>query len=112
MKDQEPVDFSPLDPSNDAARWVKLVDSVVARGIRALRPSSVPLQLVAWLRPALAFAALAAAIVWGGAIVSGRPRAPMSHEEPAWTMVLWTTEDGLPPAWQIFGEPGEIDEAR
>jgi hypothetical protein len=110
MKDEEPIDFSLLDPSCDPAHWAKLVDSVATRAIGALRPWSVPLQLAAWSRPALALAAAAAAIVWGGAIFGSRR--PTVYEEPAWAMARWAAEGELPPAWHVIGTLGEVDAAR
>ncbi|HEU0052875.1 MAG TPA: hypothetical protein VFQ39_06845 [Longimicrobium sp.] len=60
---EQPVDLSPLDPRRDPERWERLVHGIMAR---AAIPAAVVrgpwVALAAWRRPALAAAALVAAV--------------------------------------------------
>lgn len=58
----EPVDLSPLDPRADRARWEGMVARIVWR---ATAPRTPMAALVSWRRPALAAAALVAAVSAG-----------------------------------------------
>lgn len=61
--DPDRVDLSSLDPSRDALRWERLVRGVAAKATARRRPSLAE-ALLAWSRPALAAAALIAALAW------------------------------------------------
>jgi hypothetical protein len=64
--DEERLDFRALDPSVDADRWNRIIDSVATRGMAARRATagkaSVMDLLAGWKRPALALAAVLALV--------------------------------------------------
>lgn len=67
MIDPEGLDLSPLDPQLDAQRWERMVSGIMSRATFELRRRAAaarvptPLDsLVAWMRPALATAAVLA----------------------------------------------------
>ena len=69
---EDHVDFSPIDPTADGARFDRIVDSIVQQAAEELaarraRPNLL-IQLVRWKRPMLAAAAVAAilsiAVLW------------------------------------------------
>jgi hypothetical protein len=110
--DDDPIDFSPLDPARDARRWRQLSDEVVAHAVAALRPS-LTLQLVAWLRPAMAGAAAVAVVVWAGSLLADRPARESSREQPAWALVGLPTNCQALSAWQVVAAlEGDADAAR
>src|ERR1700687_102784 len=71
--DDDRIDFSTLDPKRDAARFKRMVDTIVA-GARS--PVSAALflvhELVSWGRPAVAISALLALTAWLPALVDNR----------------------------------------
>ncbi|HYJ79926.1 MAG TPA: hypothetical protein VEW03_10015 [Longimicrobiaceae bacterium] len=71
----EPIDLSPLDPRRDRERWERMVARIV-RG--AVAPRTAWTVLAAWQRPALAAAALVAALSAGAMwwVADGRTSAP------------------------------------
>jgi len=77
----EPVDLSPLDPRADHARWEGMVARIVWR---ATAPRTPMAALVSWRRPALAAAALVAALSAGVMWWDGQASAAAS---PANTVV-------------------------
>jgi hypothetical protein len=69
--------FAPLDPARDPARWEAMIRGIVKRAGPTLaahrrRPGPVDL-LASWLRPALAAAAVLAAIAIGVLAPTGEP---------------------------------------
>jgi len=105
-EDEEPVDFSPIDPARDATRWNALVASVAARA-RARRKPSLARELTRRGVPAFALAAAAAAIVW-----LARPRPSPSPEPagaaraPADVLATWALDGGGDPI-DLLGEGGD-----
>jgi len=91
------MDFSALDPSQDAQRWERMVKSVASRAIAARRHRvSLPYQLAAWMRPALAIAAAVALLSWVGALISARPGSAVAQqtaEAPAFVLARWAMAD-------------------
>ena len=65
MNDPDKIDFGPLDPCRDEARWHRLVAQTArrAREQHARGVQTVSGQLVAWGRPALAVAAALSLVV-------------------------------------------------
>lgn len=59
----DPIDLSPLDPRRDRERWERMVATIVRRA--AAPPRNAWAVLAAWQRPALAAAALVAALSAG-----------------------------------------------
>jgi hypothetical protein len=95
MKDDR-IDFSPLDPSRDAARWEGMVGHVVARAVTARR-ASVGRQVRAWARPALAMAAAVAIAVWAIALSRPRPRPPAGAARAGvYDLVAWAGAGQVP----------------
>ncbi len=74
---EEPIDFSALDPSRDAARWDRAIAGVVARA-QASRKPSVVRELSRTGGVILALAAAAAAASW----LLRKPPAPRATAEP------------------------------
>ena len=73
MSDDLEPGWAPLDPSRDAERWESMVRGIMDRAapILAAYAARGPADwLAAWLRPALAAAAVVA-ILAGGALVAG-----------------------------------------
>ena len=96
-EDEEPVDFSPIDPARDAPRWDALVASVAARA-RARRKPSLARELTRRGVPAFALAAAAAAIVW---LARPKPRPapadgapPSASRAPADVIATWALDGG------------------
>jgi hypothetical protein len=106
--DEEKIDLSELDPSRDAPRWARMVESVAARAMaaRRARPSSEIFAeaLVRRARPMLAFAAAAAILVWAGAWNAGRHRTSTTAASavPALALAQWAAEDSVPSTSNIL----------
>jgi hypothetical protein len=100
MTDPEQIDWSPLDPSRDRARWQQLV-AATARRARAARKPTLLGQLVAWGRPAIAGAAALAVIAWGGSGWRQNRAAEQARtareREQAVLLSRWAESDELPP---------------
>ena len=72
-----PPSFAPLDPARDPARWEAMIGGILERAAPTLaayhgHPGPVDL-LASWLRPALAAAAVLAAIAIGVLAPAGEP---------------------------------------
>jgi hypothetical protein len=106
----QPVDFSPLDPTRDEGRFDVIVRSVMgaaAAGLAERRsPPNVLIELGRWRRPFLAAAAVAALIAWG--IWPRRSESPATTDVIATSigmstmMAQWIWEDDYPTAAQVF----------
>jgi hypothetical protein len=108
--DEQKIDLSVVDPSRDAARWERLVQSVARRAVAARRRRlTVGGQLLAWARPALAIAAGVALVSWVGSLASPEPDAPVaeSQEDPAIVLARWASSDERPSATKILRVLGE-----
>jgi hypothetical protein len=106
----DPIDFSPLDPSRDPERWQRRVAAVTA-GVRARRRRyALEVQLLEWARPALLVAASLTLVVWWGA---ARQSATPRHDCPAsatpWTVACWVQSGEEPsvPAMLLIMEAAE-----
>jgi hypothetical protein len=116
------LDLGPLDPSRDPVRWERLVRSVAARGAEGAarrRPGALALQLAAWARPALAFAAAVALAVWIPAWLRPAPGAPAAATPatPAATdgaarLAAWAASDEPGRASALLLTLGDDDDAR
>jgi hypothetical protein len=97
--EQEKVDLSALDPSRDSARWNRLVDSITRRALEARRRRiSVPYQLLAWARPAVAMAAAFAVVVLVGASISrlSARSSEVATAKPAVMLSIWAATGNRP----------------
>jgi hypothetical protein len=92
MAENDKIDFAALDPSRDGRRWEEMVASIAQRAARR-RPRSIPGQLSAWARPALAAAAALALLVWTAAFVSGRA---VDETDPTALLSQWAMTDEVP----------------
>ncbi len=105
MTDQK-MDFTALDPSQDAERWERLVESVASRAVAARRRRvSLAYQLTVWMRPALAIAAAAAVLSWVGALTSARTGSTVARqtdEHPAFVLSRWAMADERPSTKKIL----------
>jgi hypothetical protein len=110
MSEDDKIDFRPLDPSVDAARWAKLVAGVAERGRAGARRRSVPREMRAWARPTLALAAALAAAAWAGAFFAA-PRAA-DATEPAYVVAQWAASEASPAPRTILEILGESDGAQ
>src|SRR5262245_57176477 len=99
-EEDDPVDFSLLDPSRDAARWDSIVASVAARA-RARR-RSLARELVRRGVPAFAMAAAAAATVWLAA-PSRNSDAATAHT-PADVVTAWALGGAADPRDLVMTE--------
>ncbi len=116
----EPIDFSPLDPSRDAARWERMVQAVAARG-QAARAQSVPLLLLKVGRPALVVAAALAILCWAPMFLRGPVDTSSStvqasvatqakaQKNPALQLSAWAANDELPATAELLSTLGESD---
>jgi hypothetical protein len=92
--DDDPIDFSPLDPARDAPRWDRAIDRVVARAVAARRPS-VLREVSRTGVFVFALAAAAAAAMWFGR----RPGAsqPTTTHDPVTEWSRWASGEDVDP---------------
>jgi len=93
--DDERIDFSPLDPMRDAARFELMVKAVVTAG----RPRGQPaapwsLEILRWGRAAVAIAAALAAAAWLPALVRGG--AGGAGSDPVQLVAEWARAGEVP----------------
>jgi hypothetical protein len=74
----DPIDFSPLDPARDAARFRAVTgaiaqDAMSARARRRAAPADLVVALSGWARPALLAAAIVLAVAIPTLVRVGRP---------------------------------------
>ncbi len=109
------IDFSPLDPSRDRARWNDMIASLARRAHQARqRRLTVAAQLMAWSRPMLAAAAGVAMVTWIGAMASDGPK-EANHAavpEPAMSLAGWAATDEVPATQEILQLLGAPHAAR
>jgi hypothetical protein len=106
MDDEPPIDFGPLDPARDPARWSTLVAQTAARA-RARRRSLARI-FVAQAVPALALAAAAAIAM---ALLPPRAApAPSSRAAAPLDITRWAYETPAPD--QVLATFGGFDGGR
>ncbi len=99
------IDLSPLDPSNDMPRWNALLNSIVSRAIEVRqRRLSFGYQLFTWARPAFALAvALAFFIVVGASLRGESARIEAgSQVNPTLMLAVWAATNERPTTKAIF----------
>ena len=130
------VDLTALDPSREAERWNRLLDSVATRAWNARRRRlTVSFQVVSWARPALAIAATLALVSWAATYQQDRPGASSSagsaeviaskdgakagslsasetaqigkDQDPTTVLARWAELDEMPPTADILRVLGE-----
>ena len=102
--DEEKIDLSPLDPSRNEQRWNRSADSIATRAWKAAKRVSFRRQLIAWARPAIAFAIVIAVMSVTGAYFFGHKNITQGVEnmEPAMALVSWAAGDPAPSAAAIL----------
>lgn len=108
--DDDRIDFSPLDPAADPARWERLVGSLTARALAARRrPRTVAAQLAVWARPVLAAAAVVAVGVWVASMFAPGARQPLQETaeagavgDPAPALLEWASRGEPPSTAELF----------
>jgi hypothetical protein len=106
----ERIDLSVLDPSQDPQRWDRIIQSVTARAMEARRRRlTISYQLWTWSRPALAIAATVALAIWAGALASARNHSATVREnqEPAFVLAEWAVSSEPPSTSVILQVLGE-----
>jgi hypothetical protein len=113
------IDLTALDPSLDQVRWERMVRSVAVRGAEAAarrRPGRLTLQLAAWARPALAFAAALALLVWVPSWLRRTPTAPATAaaamSDHAARIAAWAASDEPASANALLLALGDDDGSR
>jgi hypothetical protein len=111
MTHGDKLDFSALDPTQDDARWQRLVAETARRGLeRQRRAHTVSHQLVAWGPAAVAAAAAVALMVWGASgAVHGRAAERNREAEQAALLLRWAAKDELPPPDVLLQVMGDRD---
>jgi hypothetical protein len=103
----EPIDFSPLDPSRDPHRWQSRLDGIVADALRSRqRRLSLIGQLQYFARPALAIAAAFALVSWVVAAQSSAHAPPRATVQPATNLLKWAANDEVPSASEVLESLG------
>lgn len=99
------IDLSPLDPSNDTQRWNVLIESIVERATKLRqRRLSFSYQLFTWAKPAFALAVALAFIVVIGASLHGQ-RSQIetpSQVNPTLMLAVWASTNERPSIKTIF----------
>jgi hypothetical protein len=115
MNDPDKIDFGPLDPSQDEARWHQLVAQTTrrAREHQARRVRTVAGQLVDWGRPAFALAAALSLFVWSAASWRQgrmeRTTQAATETEQAAFLLSWALNDEVPPPEVLLQVTGASD---
>lgn len=111
--DDDPIDFSSLDPSRDAVRFERMVQGVVAQAVKArARPGPVWVGLASSGGRMLAAAAVAV-IAWAPALWSrlnpgARPAAAALRQDPARSLADWAERDRLPSSAELASAMGDF----
>jgi hypothetical protein len=101
------LDLGPLDPTQDALRFERMVRSVVARAV-AQRPPEAQLLLVRWWGPALALAASLALAAWLPSMLRGSTQSSAtSNSDPATVLLSWARSGGPSSASDVLDSLGE-----
>lgn len=109
----EPIDFSPLDPSRDARRWQARIDGIVAETMRARqRRLGLMSQLLSFAKPALAIAAALALVSWAGAMQYRSQPSVRASAHPATNLLEWAANDQVPSANEVFESLGVQHDGR
>ena len=112
MNDRK-IDFACLDPSGDAAKWEARVSRIVRTAARSRQiRNTLWYQLVAWTRPALAAAGVAALLCVSAAAVasySAGEETATTQTAPAQVLASWAAGGELPSTERILQVLGDSD---
>ncbi len=98
----EPIDFSALDPSRDELRWRRTVEGVVARALdERRRRQAVERELLRWARPVLAAAACLCLLVWTALFIAAPTQQESGASPASLTLASWAADHHMP-------EPGDL----
>lgn len=107
---EHPIDFSPLNPARDGARWDGLVRGLASRAHAARRRRfTVVGQLLAWSRPALGAAACVALLGAFGIAFGGAGGAAPTSASPALSLAGWAARAEKPDPGVILTVLGGSD---
>ncbi len=101
--DDEPIDFSALDPARDQMRWEAQIKRVarLASARRATRPSVAAL-IVRWWKVSLYASAAAVTAVWVGTLVQPQQMRAVAQNDPVATMAVWARSGAVPSTGEII----------
>ena len=106
MKEQEPVDLSPLAAAADPARWQRVVDATLSRVdavLEARERAQDPLTLIAsWRRPVLIAAGVALAVLVPVELLLEVREARAEQVEALVTLSSGLTRSEAPPSGADF----------
>jgi hypothetical protein len=115
MEDDEKMDLSSLDPSRDAVRWERMIQSVANRAVAARQPAVV-IDLYRYARPLLALAAAVAALTWLPALLAEKPgesaRSAATSavaSDPVASLSEWAERGEVPASADLFATLGGSD---
>lgn len=100
----DPIDFSPLDPTLDRARFEARVQGIAARAARQVG-AGVEESLLRFGRPALAIAASMALAAWGPSLLAAHT-ASAGAEDPAGALLRWSLAGGPTSAAEVLESLG------
>ena len=117
MTNSDKLDLGPLDPSQDDARWQRMVAETARRGLeQQRRAQTVSRQLVAWGPATVVAAAALALVTWGASGVAHGRIAERSRvaerTEQAALLLRWAANDQLPPPDVLLQVVGDGHDAR
>jgi hypothetical protein len=98
MHEGDKLDLTALDPTQDSARWARLVQTVSERAIAHRARLTVSRQLLVWAQPTLALAAAVSLMIWAGALLGARDE---THD-PVDQLSQWAAGDEMPSTTNIF----------
>lgn len=101
--DPDRIDFSSLDPSRDALRYERTVRALAAKA--AARRMRLDDALLRWARPALAVAAVLAALAWLPALWSTDSQ-PAAQPDQVAAFTDYAVRGGAAPADWFLGLGG------
>ena len=106
--DDERIDFSALDPSQNELRWTRAIDALVTQALADRRKRlSVRQQLLRWAAPALAVAAGLCIVVWtAGQLVPSKRMASSVQHSAALTLASWAANNEIPEPSEVLGVLG------
>ena len=95
----DPIDFSTLDPSRNAETWDRMVLALAMRGAGRVPPLVLG-DLVRCARAVLAVAAALAFLAWLPGLLS--QRGERRDSDPILLLAQWAARDEVPPTADLF----------
>jgi len=95
----DPIDFSTLDPSGNAEDWERMLLALATRGAGRVPPPVLG-DLVRCARAVLAAAAALAFLAWLPGLLS--QRGERRDPDPVLMLTQWAARDEVPPTAELF----------